>query len=211
MNLEPEHIDALKEIINIGVGQAAGMLNEMLHARIHLQGPSVKMYSVGELEKQLAQLGQEPLAAVRLDFKGAFAGSTQLIFPEKSAANLVSILVQEKGAEATGPEAPDLDSVRIGTLTEVGNIVLNGVMGSIGNILGERLEYSVPTYMTGDVRHLLARRETDGELSMLLARTRFKIKELEVVGDIVLIFETRAFEALLGAVEAVIAESGELS
>ena len=32
----------------------------------------------------------------------------------------------------------DLDSLRSGTLSEVGNIVINGVMGSIGNILHVR-------------------------------------------------------------------------
>uniref|UniRef100_A0ACD5GZE0 Uncharacterized protein n=1 Tax=Desertifilum tharense IPPAS B-1220 TaxID=1781255 RepID=A0ACD5GZE0_9CYAN len=51
-----------------------------------------------------------------------------MIFPTESASTLVSLLTGEK------PGTPDLEAVKIGTLLEVGNIVLNGVVGTVSNL-----------------------------------------------------------------------------
>ncbi len=44
-------------------------------------------------------------------------------------------------------EQLDMDALRAGTFCEVGNIVLNGVMGSISNMLNFDFDYSVPEYL----------------------------------------------------------------
>ena len=49
MSMTPEQIDALKELINIGVGKAAAMLNQMVNIRVHLKVPFVKVLTLSKL------------------------------------------------------------------------------------------------------------------------------------------------------------------
>jgi chemotaxis protein CheY-P-specific phosphatase CheC len=48
MKTSPEQLDALRELINIGIGRAAGVLNEMLSAHIQLYVPDVEILSAEE-------------------------------------------------------------------------------------------------------------------------------------------------------------------
>lgn len=199
MQLTTDQLDALKELINIGIGQAAGMLGEMIEFPIQLQIPEIELLSPLELQNQLKErLGTKPLAAVQMGFSGSFTGSAQLIFPTDSAATLVSILTGEDA------NSPDLDFLKISTLNEVGNIVVNGVMGAIGNVLDRRLDYALPSYLEEDVEHLLPVEQAQKDTAVLLVRARFNVEELQVKGDIVLFFDVGSFEALLQAIEAVI-------
>jgi chemotaxis protein CheC len=197
MKLTSDQIDILKELINIGVGRAAGMLNDMLLSRVQLQVPYVKVFSPLTLQEEMGELGGDKLSTVRLTFKGPFSGIASLVFPPDSAAKLVDILTGEE------PGDTDLDSIRIGTLTEVGNIILNGVMGSIGNVLERHINYSVPAYIEDNIEHLLLADDPDSNTTILLAHTRFTIEQLQIEGDIILLFEVGSFDALLAAIDAI--------
>lgn len=197
MNPTAEQIDVLKELINIGVGRAAGMLNDMLQSRVLLQVPYVKIFTPATLQSEIEELGNEKLSTVRLTFKGPFSGIASLVFPPDSAGKLVDILTGEEPGET------DLDSIRIGTLTEVGNIILNGVMGSMGNVLEKHINYSVPTYLENNIEQLLLAENVGMDTTILLAHTRFSIKQLQIEGDIILLFEVGSFDALLEAIDAI--------
>lgn len=198
MELTADEIDALKELINIGVGSAAGMLNEMIQFPIQLQIPDIELLSAKDLRSELKKrFGIEALSAVQLGFSGSFSGSAQLLFPTDSAVKLVSVLTgEEKGS-------PDLDSLKISTLSEVGNMVINGIMGSIGNILDQPLDYAVPYYAEEKIEALLLKEESVDCGSVLLAPTHFSIEELQIQGDIMLFFDVGSFQMLLKAIAAV--------
>ncbi len=197
MNLVPRHLDALSELMNIGVGRAAGMLNEMLGSPIELVVPTVKVLRISQLADELGQSPEQSFAFVRLPFQGSIQGTAALVFPPDSAAHLVAALTGEE------PGTPDLDSVRAGTLSEVGNIVINGVMGSLGNLLRLPLTYELPTYLEGSPEHLLGHPLSQADPTMLLAHTRFAVRDLEIQGTIILVFEVRSFDVLLEAVDRI--------
>ncbi len=197
MNLVPRHLDALSELMNIGVGRAAGMLNEMLGSPIELVVPTVKVLRISQLADELGQSDADSFAFVRLPFQGSIQGTAALVFPPDSAAHLVAALTGEE------PGTPDLDSVRAGTLSEVGNIVINGVMGSLGNLLRLPLTYDLPTYLEGSPEHLLGHPLAQADPAMLLAHTRFAVRDLEIQGTIILVFEVQSFDALLDAVDLI--------
>jgi len=198
MNVTGNDIDALKELINIGVGRAAGSLNRMLKTHISLQVPYVKIFSPLELKDEIAkEFNAGKLSAVRLVFRGPFTGNASLVFPPDSAAKLVDIVTGEE------PGTADLDALRIGALTEVGNIVLNGVMGSIGNILKQHIRYSLPTYSENTIEDLLTLNVADSTTTIVLAQTHFVIEQFKIEGDIVLLFEVGSFDALLVAIDSI--------
>jgi chemotaxis protein CheC len=195
MNLTADQIDAIQELVNIGVGRAAGVLNQMLDAPIRLQIPYIKIGSPLELQLELeASLGAERVAAVRQDFSGSFSGIAELVFPTESACILAAMLTGEE------PGTPDLDAVRIGTLSEIGNILINSVIGSIANVLEQRLDYALPTYMEDTVENLLTSKDSVGKTTILLAQTQFSVEQLQIRGDIILIFELGSFDVLLNAI-----------
>ncbi len=201
MSLTEKQLDALKELINIGVGRGASVLNSMLNSHVHLSVPSAKIVSRTELKNEIRTFGGDRLASVELPFKGTFSGNTKLMFPTESASQLVSAIVGEEIMTTT-----EMDSVRAGTLCEVGNIVLNGVMGSIANILGLEFIYSVPTYLENTVEDLLPESKVDSIMTFLTARTIFKVKELNIDGNIILFFKVGSFDALIEAIDKLISD-----
>lgn len=192
-----EQLDALQEFINIGVGRAAGMLNEMVESPILLSVPVVQVFDGDTLRQELVtRFNTHRFSAVRLSFSGSFSGSAELVFPTESASTLVSLLTGEDR------DSPDLDAVKIGTLTEVGNIVINGVMGSISNLLKRRMDYALPTYYEDTIEQLLLSNYSfEIDTVFLLAQARFEIEQLELIGEIILIFEMTSFGGLLSCID----------
>lgn len=197
MNPTPLQADALSELINIGVGHAAGMLNQMVGSTIRLRVPTVKVLHLSRLANELGSGPDEILSLVRQPFAGFIQGSAALVFPPESAARLVAALTHEEQG------SPVLDSVRSGTLSEVGNIVINGVMGTIANILHIRLSYGLPSCLDDSIAHLFTPPSGQGDPMVVLAHTHFVIEDLDIQGTILLICEVFSFDALLAAIDAV--------
>ncbi|MBE9036226.1 chemotaxis protein CheC [aff. Roholtiella sp. LEGE 12411] len=196
-SLSANQLDAFQEFINIGVGRAASILNDMLESRISLKIPVIEVFDTAQLQQKLEKrFNGGSFSTVRLGFSGQFSGTAELLFPTESAATLICVLTGES------PDSPDLDSVKIGTLSEVGNIVINGVMGSISNLLGQHLNYAIPIYLEDTIQNLfLSSRNGLNQTIFILAQTRFEIEELEIIGDIILIFEVSSFDALIKAID----------
>ena len=170
------------------------MLNRMVSKHIRLHVPEVRVLSTVELLAMYSEQGDPAFASVTLTFEGVFSGRGALVFPPDSAAKLVSIII---GQDAS---SMDMDSFRIGTLQEVGNIVLNGVIGSIANILGHHLTYSPLDYFEGRLRSLVMMGD-DPSHFVLLARAKFDIAPLPIIGDIIILFHLGTFTKLLNALE----------
>lgn len=186
-----EDIDAIKEILNIGIGRSAQMLNRITRSHISLSIPEVNVYDTKTLKKGIVRGLDENSATVKLEFSGDFSGITAVAFPKDSAAKLVMAITGE------GAGTPELDSIRIETLKEVGNIILNGVMGSIGNILSTHLDYTIPAYDEGSIIDLINTGKKSYDEHVLMARACFKIKDLNVEGNIFMVFEIGSLKLLL--------------
>lgn len=187
--------DALREIINIGVGKAAGMLNELLNNHIILEVPQVAVIPFSDIEREFGLMRTLSVSAVRLRFKGPITGVSSLVFPPDSAAKLVDILMGEE------PLSDDLDAIKIGTLSEVGNIILNAVMASFSNTLETRLSYTIPAYVEGSMTSVL-HLDMERDAPVLSATTRFTVESHRIEGEIILLFEIGSFDILKAAVEA---------
>ncbi|MEZ5361756.1 MAG: chemotaxis protein CheC [Bryobacterales bacterium] len=174
-----EELDAIRELINIGVGRAAGALNDMVGRYVRLNVPSVSIVSDDQIVRFLCADEEEQLACVRLRFEGPLRGVADLIFPSQSGSKLVALLSSEELC------APDLDSLRASTLTEVGNILLNGLLGSITNVVDEHLTYDLPTYLEESAGNIERSLRSIPDAAVLMAQTQFLVgkSELEVDGE----------------------------
>jgi chemotaxis protein CheC len=195
MELSPIQSDVLTEFINIGVGRAAGILNQMSRAHVELRIPELRILRDEALNEHCRPIADKLLASVRLPFEGTLSGLTLLLFPPESAVSLVSIILGQENIPF------DEDSLRIGTLEEVGNIVLNGVMGSISNFLGSELLYFQPDYIEDTYANLIRAADGGSERVFMLARTQFIVAEHLIEGEILVIFRLGSFHGLLAAID----------
>jgi len=203
VNISNEDTDALRELINIGVGRAAGALNDMVGAHVQLRVPSIRLVSPAEIKETVSSTDEQKLAAVRLGFGGEIQGTATLLFPSDSASKLVAMLTGEKLGTS------DLDSLRAEALTEVGNILLNGVMGSITNVLEQHISYQVPAYSeeTPDDLVETVLKQTDSavllaQTQFLVGQTHFSVEQEKVEGEVTLLFGTESFEFLIKRIHA---------
>lgn len=194
MTITPLQLDALKELVNIGVGRAASSLNDMLESPIRLDVPEVRMLTCQELGTETGG-NRETFSCVQLGFKGSFSGVAALVFPQTSAIKLVAALTNEE------PEAPGLNGIMAGTLNEVGNIVINCVIGTLANILESPFDFTFPHYLHGLLQDLLTLEITAGKKSIMMVKTHFLVENRHVDGNIFLVFEANSFDALLTAID----------
>jgi len=193
MDLTQKQYDTLKEIINIGVGKSAATLNEMLQSHIDLSVPKIAVQSIDECTDLLLNtnsIDKSQLSAVKMNFHGSLNGCAELIFPQDSASHLVSSLI---GEIPTNDEVVDL---KAGTVSEVGNIILNGVMGSITNLINGHVEYTPLEYFEGDHKNILRIEITDKNIVIIFADTKFIVKDLNITGNIILMYSVDTFKKL---------------
>ncbi len=204
IKITEEQIDILAELINIGMGRAAASLNELLNSFISLQIPKVWVFKIDSIPEELARFGEDPLFIVRQNFEGPFSGNVALIFPPESANSLVSVLTGEKD------DSPDIDSMRAGTLCEIGNILINGVLGSICNVLECFVNFSLPDYTEGTVDFLMKEVASNSNREIILmAKTCFSIEEYNIEGHFLLLLDTNSFDNLISAVNDLEKREGE--
>lgn len=189
-----EEIDALKELINIGVGRAAGSLNEMLKFRVTLEVPFIKVLTPMQFKSEMKDLGDGNMSAVKISFHGPFSGTGTLVVAPESATKLIGALSGTPGGSRSRDNLEE-------TLREVGNIVVNGVLGSLGNILKQRLSFSLPAYREISIKDLFFSEKIGNDTVFLIVKTKFNIMRIEVEGNIILLFTVGAFDTLLSAID----------
>lgn len=196
MYLDELELDALKEAINVGVGFAAGSLNELLGMPISLQVPEVDVMPLDEALVRVSAFAWNRVASVQLAFSGALSGNVALVFPYDSAVELVSLLTDDEASST------EVDGIRAATLEEVGNIIVNGVVGSISNLLEGQISFSIPYYSEqGGLPARLPGVKHAAGAHVVLARARFFVAEHEIEGEIFLFLDLLALESLTAALD----------
>ncbi|MBL8828691.1 MAG: hypothetical protein JNM18_17050 [Planctomycetaceae bacterium] len=198
MNFNDNQIDALTEIINIGVGRAAGSLSDLIGERIELHVPVVRVGKFEDMAAQFIVVDDTIEAAVIQDFRGGLQGRAILAFPHESGVKLGQLILKLDSGEA------ELSEDISGVLEEVGNIVLNGVVGSISNLAGAELSYSVPKLCMGQriekiVEAEISRHPTV-EQYLVMADARFCVSQRDIDGSLLLVLDALMIKAMLSAV-----------
>ncbi len=197
MSMTVDQQDALQEVINIGAGRAVRELNKLLRTHISMHIPSVEILSPQEMPQTLQPLSTAQLTTVRLEFNGTFDGSAVLLFPSGAASKLVTVLTDEE------PGTPDFEAVRAGTLSEVGNIAMNGVLGSMCNVLKQRLTFSPPVYTEDTMENLPVLSDPPSGSGIVFGKTSFTIASLQIEGCILLLFGMGLIDTLLTSIDAI--------
>ncbi|HWF01016.1 MAG TPA: chemotaxis protein CheX [Caulobacteraceae bacterium] len=177
-------LDALTELVNIGVSRAATGLREMVGEQVVLSVPNVTLVSRDAAVELLADGDDGRLVAVHQVFEGGLTGRVFLIFPETRSLELVRAV--------TGGDLPleDIIELEQEALAETGNIILNSCLATIANMLGRSLKMSLPEVLRGRGREFfnMAPPPAASDVVMFLY-INFYIQRRDIQGYIALLMD----------------------
>jgi len=183
--------DALTELVNIGVSRAAASLRKMVNKQVILSVPSVEIVTRKSAASLIGQRESESLIAVQQRFEGPFSGRALLIFPESNGLSLVRAIVGDDMGES------DLIDMEEEALAETGNVILNGCLGSMANMLQHTLKMSLPDVRRGDSTLLFEVLGAANEDSFVLfLYINFSVRERNIRGYIAMIMDLPSLEKL---------------
>jgi chemotaxis protein CheC len=184
--------ESLLNVINRGVSKGAEVMNTLLQAVVELHVPYLTLVEPAKIYSYLDGPG-EYYSAINMQYLGDMNGSVQLIFARDSAFKLISSVLPDEIETGTNP----MDERMSGALCEVGNILVNAVIGTISNILGMSLNYSVPEYVEGNIKEMMSSIDFGSHGMILAAKTQFSVQDLNIFGDLLLFFSVSSFTKLL--------------
>jgi chemotaxis protein CheC len=199
--LDPLELDALTELVNIGVSRSANSLREMVGEQVFLAVPSVQIVSRGDAVDLIGKPKGAPLIAVRQRFQGAFAGRALLIFPESNSLELVRAVV---GGDLSLEDILELEQE---ALAEIGNIILNGCMAMIANLLQRTLTMSLPEIVRGLGPEFFELSPSCTEDMVLFVHINFNLKGREISGYVAMVMDFPSLTTLKALVAEFIRRS----
>ena len=141
----------------------------------------------------IGERDSDELVAVRQDFQGAFSGRALLIFPQTNSLELV------RAVAGGGHDRPTRrSSMEQEALAETGNVILNGCLATMANMLQQSLTMSLPEVLRGDgvrtVRAGTASPEEDGVVLFLYIN--FSVRDRDIRGYIAMLMDLPSLAAL---------------
>lgn len=135
-------LDAIREVGNIGTGNAATALSKLLSCMIDMDVPKAELVSIYELSQHYGD-PMAQVAAVFVRSLGDFGCSLIFIQQEEDAKLMVDLLLRQQfGAENVPKDLPQ--ELSDSALTEVGNIILSSFLNAINLLIGTQHQISVP-------------------------------------------------------------------
>ena len=183
--------DALTELVNIGVSRAATSLGEMVAEEVTLSVPNVSLLQREEAIRQLGEREESKLVAVHQVFEGDVTGRALLIFPEPKSLELVRAVA---GGDLSLEDIIELEHE---ALAETGNIILNGCLSTMANMLQRSLKISLPEVLRGGGKELfnLAPPPEAGDVVLFLY-IDFNVRKRDIRGYIAMLMDMPSLTAL---------------
>ncbi|MGI6435406.1 MAG: chemotaxis protein CheC [Syntrophomonadaceae bacterium] len=197
-NLSSMQLDALREIGNIGAGNAATAMAELIKAKIDMNVPNVKILPFGDVPDLLGGADCH-IIGIYLDVGGSVSSNILFILPIEQACLLVDLLM---GKEVGESKADNLGEIELSAMREMGNIIAATYLNALAAFTGLTLRPSVPALaidMAGAVLDAVLARFGEVADHVLLLETCFKKDVHNVVGHFLLLPEPEALDTILSA------------
>ncbi len=132
------HMDVLKEVGNIGSGNAATSLSAMVGREIMIEMPSVKLLSFQDAIDHLGG-AEQIVAGILVRLKNEIDGMILLLL-ERRFSNIIISTFFNKEEESL----LDIDQDEVSALSEVGNIMASSYVSAIGTLSGLNITVEAP-------------------------------------------------------------------
>lgn len=143
-NVTQNYFDVLKEIGNIGAGNAMTALSQMLQCKVDMQVPQVRLMEFHEVGALMG--GEEQLMiGIYLGIEGDITGSIMFLVKQDSAKHLVNKIMMGMGSDG-----PDFNEMEFSAMKEVSNIITGAYLNSLSMLTNLKI-YPSPPALTLDM------------------------------------------------------------
>jgi chemotaxis protein CheC len=192
-------IDALTEMVNIGVGRAANSLRDMVGEQVLLSVPRVNLMSRDIAIRTLSEKEVSHLVGVHQVFEGDITGRALLIFPDTKSLELVRAVI---GGELSLEEIIELEQE---ALAETGNVILNSCLATIANSLESSLKISLPEVLRGESSRLFMLEPPPAAgTTVMFIYINFSLRKRDIDGYIAMMMDMPSLVALQMLLRALI-------
>lgn len=148
-NLNELSLDVLREIGNIGSGNAATALSKMINKSVDMEVPSIEIVDT-EKVVELFDNEEEITVGVYINFNGDINGTILTLLDKESSDNLVALLIGVK------PQHNIYSEMESSVIQELGNIMSSGYVNSISLLTSLDINISVPSVNIDMVSSILS-------------------------------------------------------
>ncbi len=195
-NMEGIYYDVLREIGNIGAGNAATSLAQMLQTKVDISVPKIELLDFSEVGEAMG--GEEKImAGIYLGIEGDISGSIMFLLEEKAAHVLVAKLMGMTDVV----DSHEFSEIEVSALGEIGNIMTGAYLNSLSTLTNMKIIPTVPDLCIDMAGALLSvpaiEFGTMGD-KMLMIETSFT-DEQTINGYFVLVPDLPSYEKLLSS------------
>ncbi len=187
------YFDVLKEIGNIGAGNAMTALSQMLQCKVDMKVPQVKLLPFSEVGTLMG--GEEQImVGVFLGVEGDITGSMMFLIEKDSAKHLINKVMMGMNSEGE-----DFSEMELSAMKEVGNIITGAYLNSLST-LTNLVVYPSPPDLTVDMAGAILsvpaiQFGTLGD-NLLLIQSQF-YDDVEIDGYFILIPDLESYSKIL--------------
>lgn len=190
-------LDALKEIGNVGAGNSATALSQLINRKIDMTVPQIAIMPLGDVPDVVG--GPDVMVAgVYLRVFGPAPSSILFLLPRDSAFYLVDMLMGREQGYTTS-----LDSMDESALMEIGNILAGAYLNALSHFTKLTLLPSIPALamdMAGAILSVILIQLGEMGDHALVIETEFTTENDGVKGHFFLIPDPGSLSTILAAI-----------
>lgn len=195
-NFDDIFLDVLREIGNVGSGNAATALATMIDKKIDMAVPRVNILDFKDVSKILGDI-EKPIVGIYFEMSGDIEGNIMFTLDIESAKNLVNMLFGREESEVD--EEDEMSEMDVSALSEVGNILAASYINSLSQLTQLNLKISVPSVaidMAGAVLSVPAIQFGHIGDQAIFIETQFDEGGRTISGDLFLVPEIDSYDIL---------------
>lgn len=190
------YFDVLKEIGNIGAGNATTALAQLLQTKVDMSVPKVSLLDFKDVGSIMG--GEEQvMVGILLGVEGDITGSIMFLIEQSGAKHLVQKMMMGMG----GSEGDGFDEMELSALREIGNIITGAYLNALSGLTNLCIYPSVPDLtidMAGAILSVPAIQFGIQGDQILLIQNNF-FDEVNLDGYFILLPDMESYSTILGA------------
>lgn len=194
-NVDGIYFDVLKEIGNIGAGNATTALAQLLQTKVDMKVPKVALLEFSEVGEAMGG-AEQIMAGIYQAVEGDITGSIMFLLEENSARILVAKLMGlEKVHEG------EFTEMEISALKEIGNIITGSYLSSLSTLTNLKIISSIPDIsidMAGAILSVPAIEFGTLGDKILLIQTAFS-DDVKLDGYFILVPDLESYDKILNS------------
>lgn len=208
MNYDNMNYDILKELFNISVGKASSLLSEIIDKKILLNVPDVEILSIGDNKIAIDDCLPEGLGKIfmvsSIFFEDQLTGRANLIFSVKQMRTFINLCLNtDEIADSSEMNFSDID---FDVIKEIGNIVLNSVVGEVSNFLDINISYTVPLVKIYNRPDFINDMVCNDYIHILVLHINFIIDNTKIEGAILVRLSLKSLNEIIEKIKKIEAE-----